>query len=126
MQCVPESAHYVLVCKFSGPQLEGRMTCPSSILASDRNAADVALCIEDRIFSSPTAYSLTLKVENTKINHLGDTLLPGLLFSPPVAFSCWMYAPAFNVPLLSLVTSNFIVFWGLRFLYEYRTDALLG
>lgn len=45
-QCVPGAAQYVLGYKFSGPQLEGRMTCPSSVSASDRNVTDVALCIE--------------------------------------------------------------------------------
>lgn len=32
--------------KFFSPQLEGRMTCPRSILAWKRNANDVAFCVE--------------------------------------------------------------------------------
>lgn len=41
--------------KFSGPHLEGRMTCSSSISVSNRNVTDVALCIEIGSSLPPTA-----------------------------------------------------------------------
>lgn len=100
------------------------MTCPSSVSASDRNVTDVALCIEIRSFPD-CLFSYIQNREHKNSSFLGCLSSKALPFSPRRLFLLDVCPRIQCASLLILVTSNFIVFWGLRFLYEYRSDALL-
>jgi hypothetical protein len=73
VQCVLEPAQYVLGPKFSSPQLEGRMTCPCSILASSGNANNAAFLHWD-VISLSTASSPAHTIENANPSTSGCLL----------------------------------------------------
>lgn len=105
VQCVLEPPQCVPSTKFSSTQLEGRMTCSSSLSVSKRHAHKVAFCMEIRS-SFPQPHILKTEDSNTHCLGIPDSQDSSSPF--PTSHPCHPYL--IDACLLSVPVPSFLTF----------------